>query len=171
MRGSGASISFENTVAGGLIHINVAARLQQKLAGAEQGQGTRARNRDDPVMIFILDDDEAIRDSLQILLECEGLAARTFACGRQFLDTVRPQAGDCLLLDLYMPVIGGLDILEALRQRGDDVPVIVLTGHPSPAAESRATAAGAFAFIEKPYRADALLNLIRQALRPPEVAP
>jgi two-component system response regulator FixJ len=131
----------------------------------------RARNKGDAAMIFILDDDEAIRDSLRVLLECEGLAARTFACGRQFLDTVRPQAGDCLLLDLYMPGIGGLDVLEALRRRGDDVPVIILTGHPGRAAESRAAAAGAFAFVEKPCRADALLQLIRQALRPPEVAP
>lgn len=118
-------------------------------------------------MIFILDDDEAVRDSLQVLLECEGLAARAFASGREFLDAVRPQAGDCVLLDLHLPGLGGLDVLEGLRRRGEDVPVIVLTGHPSPAARSRAAAAGALAFVEKPYRADALLDLIHQALRPP----
>jgi two-component system response regulator FixJ len=124
-------------------------------------------------MIFILDDDAATCDSLRVLLECEGLTARGFASGREFLDTVRPAAGDCLLLDLHMPAMSGFDVLEALRRRGDGVPVIVVTGHPSAAARTRALAAGAFAFLAKPYRADELLDLVRAALRrrPPSGTP
>jgi two-component system response regulator FixJ len=123
-------------------------------------------------MIFILDDDEAARDSLRLLLECEGLAAREFASGREFLDQVRPEAGDCLLLDLHMPEMSGLDVLETLRRRGDDVPMIVITGQPSAAAERRAAAAGALAFIEKPYHVEELLSLIYAALegRSPETS-
>ena len=117
-------------------------------------------------MIFILDDDQAARDSLRLLLECEGLAAREFASGREFLDAVRPGAGDCLLLDLHMPGMGGLEVLEALRRRGDAIPVIMITGQPSSAARRRAAAAGALAFVEKPYLADALLTLVHQALEP-----
>jgi two-component system, LuxR family, response regulator FixJ len=115
-------------------------------------------------MIFILDDDDAARDSLRVLLECEGLEAREFASGPEFLHTVRPGAGDCLLLDLHMPVMSGLDVLEALRCRGDNVPVIVITGQPSAAAKSRAKAAGALAFLAKPYRADEILSLVHEAL-------
>jgi two-component system response regulator FixJ len=120
-------------------------------------------------MIFILDDDEGARDSLRVLLECEGLAAREFASGEEFLAAVRPEAGDCLLLDLHMPGVGGLDVLETLRRRGNDVPVIVVTAQPSLTARRRAAAAGALAFVEKPYRADALLGLVHEALerRPP----
>jgi two-component system response regulator FixJ len=121
-------------------------------------------------MIFILDDDAATRDSLRLLLECEGFAAREFASGREFLDVVRPATGDCLLLDLHMPEMDGIAVLETLRRRGDRVPAIVVTGRPSPEAKSRAEAAGALALLEKPYHADKLLDLVRQALaaRPPD---
>lgn len=116
-------------------------------------------------MIFILDDDPAARDSLHLLLECEGLQAREFTSGRAFLDTISNGDEGCLLLDLQMAGMSGLEVLDALRRRGDKRPVIVLTGHPSPAARSRAAAADVLAFVEKPYHADTLLDLVHRAFQ------
>lgn len=115
-------------------------------------------------MIFIVDDDDATRDSLRLLLECEGLEAREFASGRQFLDAGPLGAGDCLILDIHMPGMSGLELLEQLHRRGDMLPVIVISGRPDAANRNRVQAAGAFAFIEKPYAAEEILNIVRLAL-------
>src|SRR5579883_1346910 len=88
-------------------------------------------------MIFILDDDAATCDSLRVLLECEGLTARGFASGSEFLDTVRPAGGDCLLLDRHRPAMRGFDVVQAMRRRGDGVPVSVGTGLPSAPSRAR----------------------------------
>lgn len=122
-------------------------------------------------MIYILDDDQATRDSLRLLLECDGLAAREFASGCEFLRIVRPEPGDCLLLDLQMPGMSGFEVLETLRHRGSGLPAIIVTGQPSTVAERRAKAAGALAVISKPYRADELLSLIRIAVGGPAPEP
>ncbi|HEU0217558.1 MAG TPA: response regulator [Stellaceae bacterium] len=114
-------------------------------------------------MIFIVDDDDATRDSLRLLLEGEGFAARDFASGRLFLDAVRPASGDCLVLDVNMPDMNGFDVFNELRRRGDALPIIFITAWPDPMLRSRARAAGAFALLEKPHRADELLALIRRA--------
>lgn len=116
-------------------------------------------------MIYILDDDAEVRDSLRLLLECEGFEAREFASGREFLEAVRPGARGCLILDVHMPGMSGLELLETLRRGGDEFPAIVITARPSASTESRARAAGALAVVEKPYRADELLALVRRALQ------
>jgi CheY-like chemotaxis protein len=117
------------------------------------------------VMIFIVDDDSAVRDSLRLLLECAGLEARDFPSPETFLDGWKSADEDCLVLDVHMPGMCGLDLLEELRQRGDEVPVIVVTGRPSPADTARARAAGALAVLEKPFKPAEILGLVRQALR------
>ena len=114
-------------------------------------------------MIFIVDDDDATRDSLRLLLEGEGFEARDFASGHLFLDAIRPAAGDCLVLDVNMPDMNGFDVFKELRQRGDWLPTIFITALPDPTLQSRARSAGAFALLEKPHRADELLALIRRA--------
>ena len=116
-------------------------------------------------MIFIIDDDEATRDSLRLLLECAGLEARGFPSPGGFLDGWRSGEEDCMVLDIHMPGMNGLDLLERLRQRGDEVPVIVVTGRPSPASTARARAAGAFAVLEKPFEAGEILALVRRAMK------
>jgi two-component system, LuxR family, response regulator FixJ len=115
-------------------------------------------------MIFIVDDDAATRDSLQLLLEAEGFEAREFADGRTFLDRERSADGDCLILDLTMPGMTGFEVLAELRRRGDNLPVIIVTAHADPATRSRAAAVGALGLVEKPHRAGELLALVRRAL-------
>ena len=117
-------------------------------------------------MIFIVDNDHATRDSLRLLLEAEGFDAREFAAGRPFLDTARPVDGDCLLLDLQMPGMSGLAVLEELRRRGDKLPVIIVSASPSPITRNRALGGGALAVLEKPPVVDQLLALVRAACKP-----
>ena len=114
-------------------------------------------------MIFIVDDDEGVRDSLRLLLECEGLEAHEFASCRQFLDAVGPGDGDCLIVDVHMPRMSGLQLLECMRRRGNRLPVIVISGRSDAATRNRARAAGALAVVEKPYQPDEILNLVRLA--------
>jgi FixJ family two-component response regulator len=117
-------------------------------------------------MIFIVDDDDATRDSLRLLFEVEGLDAREFADGRAFLDHVRPVAGDCLLLDLHMPGMNGLEVLAELRGRGDWLPVIIVTALADAATRRCALGGGAFAVLDKPANVDELLALLRTAANP-----
>jgi two-component system response regulator FixJ len=116
-------------------------------------------------MIFIVDDDSATRDSLRQLLEAEGFDAQEFAGGGPFLDAVAPVPGDCLILDLNMPGMSGLEVLGELRRRGDKLPVLIVTAVADPAICARALADGAFAVIEKPFKAEQLLVLVRSAAR------
>jgi two-component system, LuxR family, response regulator FixJ len=116
-------------------------------------------------MIFIVDNDSAVRDSLRLLLECVGLEARDFPSPETFLDGWKSADEDCLVLDVHRPGMSGLDLLEELRQRGDEVPVIVVTGWPSAASTARARAAGALAVLEKPFNPAEILDLVRQALK------
>ena len=114
-------------------------------------------------MIYIVDDDEATRDSLRLLLEAEGFAAREFAAGRPFLDDVRPANGDCLILDVNMPGMSGLDVLEELRRQGHWLPIIIITARLDDATRNRALAGGALAVVEKPPGIDELLAFVRTA--------
>jgi two-component system response regulator FixJ len=115
-------------------------------------------------MIFIVDDDEATRDSLRLLLEAHGFETGEFADGRTFLNGARPADGDCLILDLTMPGMNGFEVLGELRRRGDSPPVIIVTANADAATRNRAAAAGALGMVEKPHRAAELLALVRRAL-------
>jgi two-component system response regulator FixJ len=115
--------------------------------------------------IFIVDDDAAIRDSLRVLLESVGFAAvTTFASARDFLDRATPSPGDCVLVDVHMPDMGGLELQAELAARGSGVSVIVMTGHGEVPLAVRAMKAGAVDFLEKPIAEALLLDCIRRAL-------
>jgi two-component system, LuxR family, response regulator FixJ len=115
-------------------------------------------------MIFIIDDDSATRDSLWVLLDSAGLDARQFASAEAFLEARQTADKDCLVLDVHIPGMTGIELLEHLRLRGDRVPVIIITGRPNAAITARARAAGALAVLEKPFRPAEILELVRQTL-------
>lgn len=116
-------------------------------------------------VVYILDDDAAVRDSLVYLTRAAGLQPLAFATAEALLGEVRPQSKGCLVLDLRLPGVNGLDVHETLRERGVWLPTIVVTGHGEVPLAVRAIQSGAFDFIEKPLSDDRLLPQIRAALR------
>ena len=116
-------------------------------------------------MIFIVDDDLAVLDSLRLLLETEGLAVQGFASAAAFLAAPAPTQGDCLMLDLEMPRMGGLELLAQLRKRGLQVPIVLVMSRPNAAARRRARALGVRTFLQKPFHGDDVVQAVRAAAR------
>jgi two-component system, LuxR family, response regulator FixJ len=114
--------------------------------------------------VFIVDDDAAVRDSLAMLLELKGYGVRTFAGAEQFLAEYRPEWPGCLVLDLRMPGMSGLELQSELARRGVGLPVIIVTAHGDVATARGALKAGAIDFIEKPIDDEALVAAIGDAL-------
>jgi two-component system response regulator FixJ len=114
-------------------------------------------------LVAIVDDDEAVRDSLALLLRLHGCDVKAFAAGGPFLEWAGSKPVDCVLLDLRMHGLTGLDVQAALARRGLDYPVILLTAHGDVATTRAALKAGAFDFIEKPFDDAVLLATIRAA--------
>ena len=114
--------------------------------------------------IFVIDDDQTLRGSLRWLLESMKLNVRTYASAREFLSSYDPAQPGCLVLDVRMPEISGLQLQEILTQRGIRIPVIMITGHGDIAMAVRAMKTGALDFIEKPFNDQELLDRVQQAL-------
>ena len=114
--------------------------------------------------VFIVDDDEMVRDSLRALLEAHRFQVHDFESARGFLDNRERLARGCLLVDMHMPDMNGLELLQALRKQGDAMPAVLYTGRNDPELEARALTAGASAVLDKPVTHTTLLAAIRQAL-------
>lgn len=114
--------------------------------------------------VYVVDDDHGMLDSTVWLLESVGLTALPFTSGRDFLDACDGQSQGCVLLDVRMPGMGGLNVQEALRERGSEMPIIFVSGHADVPIVVRAFRAGAVDFIEKPYNEQLLLDSVQQAL-------
>ena len=114
--------------------------------------------------VHVIDDDEAVRDAVRLLLAGEGFVVRAHESGRAFLDTVRRGDRGCVVTDVRMPEISGLDLLAALRERRVSMPVIVMTAHADIPLAVAAMRQGAVDFFEKPFDGDGLLAAIRSAL-------
>lgn len=120
--------------------------------------------RDAEQVIYVVDDDEAMRDSMKWLLEGEGYAVACFSSGEQFLAAHRDDMRGCLVLDVRMPEMSGLELHEHLADRGSCLPVIFVTGHGDVPMAVAALQRGACDFIEKPFHNEDLLERIRRAL-------
>ena len=114
--------------------------------------------------VFVVDDDRAMRDSLSWLLDSVGLRVRSYATAAEFLADHDPAQPGCLVLDVRMPGMSGLDLQAELARRGVELPTIVITGHAEVSMAVRAVKAGAIDFIEKPFSDQLLLDRVRQAL-------
>ncbi len=114
--------------------------------------------------VFLVDDDSEVRKSLQCLLESEGFSVRTFASAELFLKAYEPDAPGCVVVDLRMPGMSGLDLVRKMARQHWATPLIILTGYGDVPSAVRAMESGATAFIQKPFDAPALLDRIREAL-------
>ena len=120
--------------------------------------------RPDPT-VFVVDDDPAVRDSLRWLIESIGLPVETFHTARNFLDRYDPNRPGCLVLDVRMPGMSGVDLQEQLANRSWRIPIIIITGHADLTMAVRTLKNGALDFIEKPFSDQVLLNRIQQAIQ------
>ena len=115
--------------------------------------------------VFVVDDDQAMRNSLKWLIESVGMQVETFDSAQAFLDAYYPARGGCLLVDVRMPGMSGLELQAYLTRREIGIPVIIITGHGDVSMAVKAMKVGAVDFIEKPFDDEELLNSIRNALQ------
>lgn len=115
--------------------------------------------------VFLVDDDASVRDALALLLSLQGVRTQTFADGESFLAAYRAEDVGCVLTDLRMPGMSGLELQAALRVRDAGLPVVVLTAHGDVATARAALKGGAFDFLEKPVEDAVLLEVLNKALQ------
>jgi two-component system response regulator FixJ len=117
-----------------------------------------------PQTVFVVDDDDAVRDSLRLLLKSAGIACAVFASGQEFLAAHDAAQPGCLLLDVRMPGLSGLELQQELSLRGAPIPIIFITGHGDIPMAVEAMQHGAFDFLQKPFRDQELLDRVQRAL-------
>lgn len=115
-------------------------------------------------VVHIIDDDDAVRDSLAILLETRGIAVATYATAQAFLEHAEDGIEGCVITDVQMPEMNGLQLLRAFKARNVDVPVLVVTARSGRLLAEQAMAQGARALIEKPFEPDAFVEIVRDTL-------
>jgi two-component system response regulator FixJ len=115
--------------------------------------------------VFVIDDDPSVCRALRLLMESVGLNIETYSSAQAFLDAYNPAKWGCIVLDVRMPGVGGLDLQDILHQRGIRVPVIFITGHGDVPTSVRAFKGGAEDFIQKPFDDQTLLDAIQRGIR------
>jgi FixJ family two-component response regulator len=117
-----------------------------------------------PPSVYIVDDDEAVRGSLRFLIRSVGLPAQVYTSAQEFLAAYDRRDPGCLLLDVRMPGMSGLDLQQELNRRGATIPVVFITGHGDVPMAVEAMQQGAFDFLQKPFRDQDLLDRVQRAL-------
>src|SRR5271163_3353648 len=115
-------------------------------------------------IVFVVDDDLSVRESLESLIRCEGWQPQTFLSADEFLAHPRAATASCLVLDLTLPGLNGLELQERIAIDRSDMPIIFISGHGDIPKTVRAMKAGAVECLTKPFSADDLLSAIRQAI-------
>lgn len=115
-------------------------------------------------IIYVVDDDDAVRQSLDFLLRTAGFTVRTFESGKVFIESMPSLKSGCIITDVRMPEISGIDLLRRVKAQDADVPVIMITGHGDIALAVEAMKIGAADFLEKPFNDDQLLDAVRATL-------
>jgi FixJ family two-component response regulator len=121
-------------------------------------------------IVFVVDDDVSVRESLELLIGCEGWQPETFASAQEFLTCPRALVPSCLVLDVSLPGLNGLDLQKRVAVERTDMPIIFITGYGDVPTTVQAMKAGAVEFLTKPFSDDVLLSAIRQALERSRVA-
>ena len=130
---------------------------------ARGGESRRAPDPQAPV-VFVVDDDVSVRESLELLIRSAGWKPETFASARAFLARPRPEIPSCLVLDVSLPDLNGLDLQKRIADDRADMPIIFITGYGDVPMTVQAMKAGAAEFLTKPFADDVLLNAIRNAI-------
>jgi RNA polymerase sigma factor (sigma-70 family) len=118
----------------------------------------------DVATVFVIDDDQGVRESIQDMLESLGLHCESFATAQQFLDTDRSNVPGCLILDVRLPGISGLDLQQELKKARVGIPIIFITAHADIPMTVRAMKSGAVEFLTKPFREQELLDAVQRSL-------
>ena len=121
-------------------------------------------------IVFVVDDDISVRESLELLIRCEGWQPETFSSGQEFLSRPRALVPSCLVLDFSLPGLNGLELQKRIAVERTDMPIIFITGYRDVPMTVQAMKAGAVEFLTKPFGEDALLSAIRAALERSRVA-
>ena len=121
-------------------------------------------------IVFVVDDDISVRESLELLIRCEGWQPETFSSGQEFLSRPRALVPSCLVLDFSLPGLNGLELQKRIAVERTDMPIIFITGYRDVPITVQAMKAGALEFLTKPFGEDALLSAIRAALERSRVA-
>jgi FixJ family two-component response regulator len=121
-------------------------------------------------IVFVVDDDASVREGLGSLIRSAGLRVETFASAQEFLDSPRSDVPSCLVLDVRLPGLSGLDLQERMAEADIEIPIIFITGHGDVPTSVRAMKAGAVEFLTKPFRDRDLLEAIHQAIKRDRIA-
>lgn len=115
--------------------------------------------------LVIIDDDESVRKALARLIRSVGRNAATFASAEEFLSCTEPQTPACLILDVHLPGLSGLELQERLSAAGQAIPIVFISAYPDDSARDRALQACAVTFLQKPFEDQALLEAVERAMR------